>query len=213
MRKPYIVKTIVTSELGEKIAEDYGVTCFNTLTGFKFIGEKINQLSKERDFLFGYEESYGYLMGIHARDKDGVSSSLLISEMASYYYSEGESLIDVLNRLYKRYGYYKEELTTLSIKGDNSKVGSLMMYYRELNDEFLKDWGIIKVKDYLNGIDNLPSANVIKFFFNDCSWLAVRPSGTEPKIKFYLGAKGKDENTAFYSLNHIKQFIESTVEK
>lgn len=212
MKKPFIIKTIVTSELGEKIAKDNGVSCVNTLTGFKFIGEKINDLSEERDFLMGYEESFGYLIGKHARDKDGISSALIISRMAAFYNSKGKSLIDVLNELYEQHGYYKEELLTISINGDNYKVNSIMSNYRELKKTYLSGWGIIGKVDYITGVDDLPISDVIKFFFKDSSWLALRPSGTEPKIKIYLGSKGKNEAEASAKINHLKSFIKVTLE-
>ncbi|MEX6586749.1 phospho-sugar mutase [Paraclostridium bifermentans] len=197
MNNPTIVKTIVTSELGAKIAKSYGVECRDTLTGFKFIGEKIHQYenSNEATFIMGYEESYGYLVGTHARDKDGVVAALLISEMAAYYYDKGMSLYDGLQEVYSKYGYFKEELKSITLKGIDGmeQIKSIMSYFRNTEVDEIADIKVIEIKDYKNSIDDLPKSDVLKFILEDGTWIAVRPSGTEPKIKFYFGCNGKNK--------------------
>lgn len=209
MTDPYIVKTIVTSELGSKIANKYGIKSYDTLTGFKFIGEKINEFSGKKDFLMGYEESYGYLVGTHARDKDGVGSTLLICEMAAYYFNMKKTLIDVLQEIFEEYGFYKEELISLTLKGQEGilKIESLMERFREINEEQFENIGINKILDYSLGVSSLPKANVLKLFFEDNSWLAIRPSGTEPKIKFYIGVVGGSQEEAEEKIKRIKQLL------
>ena len=197
-QNPTIVKTIVTSELGSVIAESFGVESIDTLTGFKFIGEKIHEFeqSNEKTFIMGYEESYGYLIGTHARDKDGVVAALLISEMAAYYYSKHMSLYEGLIDIYNKYGYYREELKSITLKGIDGmeQIKSIMQYYRNSNIESIGSIKIKGLKDYSSGIDGLPKSDVLKFILEDESWIAVRPSGTEPKIKFYFGCNGKDKD-------------------
>ncbi|CEK35537.1 phosphoglucomutase,Phosphoglucomutase,phosphoglucomutase,Deoxyribose-phosphate aldolase,phosphoglucosamine mutase,Phosphoglucomutase/phosphomannomutase, alpha/beta/alpha domain I [[Clostridium] sordellii] len=197
-KNPTIVKTIVTSELGAVIARSFGVESIDTLTGFKFIGEKIHEFEQNNDksFIMGYEESYGYLIGTHARDKDGVVAALLISEMAAYYYSKGMSLYEGLMEIYNKYGYYKEELKSITLKGIDGmeQIKSIMQYYRNSNIESVGNIKIKDLKDYSSGIDGLPKSDVLKFILEDESWIAVRPSGTEPKIKFYFGCNGKDKD-------------------
>ncbi|MBS5788582.1 MAG: phospho-sugar mutase [Clostridioides difficile] len=194
---PTIIKTIVTSELGAKIANHYGVDCLNTLTGFKFIGEKINEfeVNKDRTFIMGYEESYGYLIGTHARDKDAVVTSMMICEMAAYYLSKGMSLYDALLDTYNKFGYYKEDLRSFTLKGIEGveKIKEIMEFFRNSKLKSLADIKVEKLNDYNEGIDDLPKSNVLKYILEDGSWIAIRPSGTEPKIKFYFGVNSDDE--------------------
>ncbi|MBF4778058.1 phospho-sugar mutase, partial [Clostridioides difficile] len=189
---PTIIKTIVTSELGAKIAKAYNVDCLNTLTGFKFIGEKIKAFeeSNDRSFIMGYEESYGYLIGTHARDKDGVVSSLMICEMAAYYSSKGMNLYEALIDTYNKFGYYKEDLKSVTLKGIDGikKIKEMMLYFRSVKIDNVADVKVDKILDYKDGVDDLPKSDVLKFLLEDGSWIAIRPSGTEPKIKFYFGA-------------------------
>ena len=215
-KNPTIVKTIVTSELGSEIAKSYGVGSIDTLTGFKFIGEKIHEFEKtnEKNFIMGYEESYGYLVGTHARDKDGVVSALLISEMAAYYKSKGMSLYDGLMEIYSKYGYYMEELKSITLKGIDGmeKIKAIMSYFRNSNIDSIANVKLKEFKDYLNGIDNLPKSDVLKFILEDESWIAVRPSGTEPKIKFYIGVKGEDLQSSTEKLKKCLDSITSIIE-
>ena len=198
-KNPTIVKTIVTSELGAKIANHYNVETLNTLTGFKFIGEKINKFEKtnEKTFIMGYEESYGYLVGTHARDKDGVVSALLICEMASFYKSKGLSLYEGMIDTYNKFGCYKEDLKSITLKGIEGieKIKEIMSYFRTSNIKSIGNIKIDKILDYKEGLDDLPKSDVLKFILEDDSWIAIRPSGTEPKIKFYFGTKADDMNS------------------
>lgn len=216
MNNPTIVKTIVTSELGTKIAKSYGVGCIDTLTGFKFIGEKIHQYenSNEATFIMGYEESYGYLVGTHARDKDGVVSALLISEMAAYYYDKGISLYDGLQEVYSKYGYFKEELKSITLKGIDGmeQIKSIMSYFRNTEVNEIADIKVIEIKDYKNGIDDLPKSDVLKCILEDGTWIAVRPSGTEPKIKFYFGCNGENKVEVDNKLEKVKEIMNNTIE-
>lgn len=212
-----LIKTIVTSEFGADIAKANNVEVMNVLTGFKFIGEKIKSFEENNDktYLFGYEESYGYLVGTHARDKDGVVASLLISEMAAYYYSKGMSLYEGLQELYKKYGYFKEETISLTLAGIEGleKIQEIISYFRNNDIKTINDKKVVEVKDFANGIDNLPKANVLKYFLEDESWVAVRPSGTEPKLKFYVAVKGKDESECDKKVDGIKLSINEILNK
>lgn len=212
-----LIKTIVTSEFGADIAKANNIDVMNVLTGFKFIGEKIKSFEEKKDktYLFGYEESYGYLVGTHARDKDGVVASLLISEMAAYYYSKGMSLYEGLQELYQKYGYFKEETISLTLAGIEGleKIKEIISYFRNNTLQSFNNKKIIDIKDYEKGIENLPKANVLKYFLEDESWIAVRPSGTEPKLKFYLAVKGNDELESDKKLSGIKESINEILNK
>ena len=187
---PLILKTIVTTSMAEKIAAHYGVKVINTLTGFKYIGEKIGYLEKlgelER-FVFGFEESCGYLIGPYVRDKDAVGAAMVICEMADYYKAQGKTLWDVLEGLYNTYGHYQTELKTFQFGENEAKE-----YMKRLRNDLKKGYvqissaRVVKYVDYLDGIDGLPKADVIKMWMEDGAEIVVRPSGTEPKIKVYL---------------------------
>ena len=215
MDNPMIVKTIVTSELGAEIAKSYNVGCVDTLTGFKFIGEKIHQYEEDKSatFVMGYEESYGYLVGTHARDKDGVVSALLISEMAAYYYDKNMTLYEGLQEVYKKYGYYREELQSITLKGIDGmeQIKSIMNTFRTSNIKEIAGIKVAELKDYSQGIDNLPKSDVLKFILEDNSWIAVRPSGTEPKIKFYYGCNGADKEVVDNKLEEIMKYVNDMV--
>ena len=190
-----VIKTIVTSELGADIANAHGAEVMNVLTGFKYIGEKMIGFDKNSDhtFIMGYEESYGYLVGNHAKDKDAVVASMLICEMAAYQKAQGKTLLERLEELYQEHGYYKEALDSFTLPGADGqeRIAAVMadLRARELNE--IGGQAIAEVKDYKNGIDDLPKADVLKYFFVSGGWMAVRPSGTEPKIKFYYSVRGK----------------------
>ncbi|WP_195948401.1 phospho-sugar mutase [Paraclostridium bifermentans] len=213
---PTIVKTIVTSELGSVIAKSFDVESIDTLTGFKFIGEKIHEFenNNEKTFIMGYEESYGYLVGTHARDKDAVVAALLISEMAAFYYDKGMSLYEGLMGIYKKYGYFREELKSITLKGIDGmeKIKSIMNYFRNSNIESIGSLSIKELKDYSNGIDGLPKSDVLKFILEDNSWIAIRPSGTEPKIKFYFGCNGKDKTIVDEKISNLMDDIVTKTE-
>lgn len=212
---PICVKTIVTTDLAEDIAKDFGIETYNVLTGFKFIGEKIGELEKvgERErYIFGFEESCGYLSGTHVRDKDGVNAALLICEMCAYYKKQGISLADKLSSVYKKYGYSLSVLLSYTFEGavGMQKMTEFMSSMRKISRNF-SDFDIINCLDYSVGIDGLPSSDVLKFTFNnDCS-LVIRPSGTEPKLKFYLTAKGEDELKAKKKTEQLKKNIENLI--
>ncbi len=195
---PAVVKTIVTSEIGAAIAHKRGCEVIQTLTGFKYIGDKICKWEKDGgySYVFGYEESYGYLAGTHARDKDAVSSSMLIAEMAAYHKSQGRTLVDALKRIYDEYGYYYDCLETVVLKGKegSEKIRSAMDTFRSRGASLFDD--LSEISDYSLGIGDLPKENVLRFNFTDGSWAAVRPSGTEPKLKMYYSVKGDSEEKA-----------------
>lgn len=207
--KSTLVKTIVTSELGANIGRKFGLNIDETLTGFKYIGDKINKYisTGEREFVIGYEESYGYLVGTHTRDKDAVVSSMLICQMASWYKKQGKTLIDALDEIYNEYGYYLDYLDSFVLKGKDGaeKIQDLMTYFRSKGNTLYN--GIDKVIDYLDGIDDLPKENVLKYIFNDGSWMAVRPSGTEPKIKVYYSVVAEDKDKAKQKLDNVRDII------
>lgn len=207
--KSTLVKTIVTSELGANIGRRFGLNIDETLTGFKYIGDKINKYlaSGNREFVIGYEESYGYLVGTHTRDKDAVVSSMLICQMASWYKKQGKTLIDALDEIYNEYGYYLDYLDSFVLKGKDGaeKIQDLMTYFRSKGNTLYN--GIDKVIDYLDGIDDLPKENVLKYIFNDGSWMAVRPSGTEPKIKVYYSVVAEDKDKAKQKLDNVRDII------
>ena len=215
--KATLVKTIVTSEFGADIARANNLDVINVLTGFKFIGEKIKSFEETGDktYLFGYEESYGYLVGTHARDKDGVVASLLIAEMAAYYYDKGLSLYEGLQALYEKYGYFKEKTISLTLKGIEglAKIKEIITYFRENDINEFNSTKVVDLKDYQKGIDGLPKSNVLKYFLEDGSWIAVRPSGTEPKLKFYVAVKGEDEAKCSEKIANIESDINKIIEQ
>ena len=208
-----VVKTIVTSGLGAAIAEKHGAKTFQTLTGFKYIGEKIClwEESGENTFVFGYEESYGYLSGTHARDKDAVVASMLIAEMASYYKNNGMTLVDALNGIYAEYGYYYDCLETFVLKGKEGaeKIRSAMQAMRKSGEKLFDD--LDKLLDYSKGIDGLPKENVLRFDFKDGSWAAARPSGTEPKLKLYFSVKGENKEQAAVRQQAIRNALADNI--
>ena len=207
--KSTLIKTIVTSDLGAEIAKRHGMQVIETLTGFKYIGEQMTLFEQtgSNEFVIGYEESYGYLVGNHARDKDAVVASLLVCQMAAYYHNRGMDLIDALEALYREYGCYVENLETFVLKGIDGaqKIQSLMTRFRENGKDLLG--GVRQTIDYLTGIGSLPKENVLKYIFDDGSWMAIRPSGTEPKLKVYFSIKDKDRDCAQKRLDDIKKKV------
>lgn len=207
--KSTLVKTIVTNDLGAEIARKNGLNVVETLTGFKYIGDQITKYEKtgENEFLIGYEESYGYLVGTYARDKDAVVASMLICEMAAYYKKNKMTLVDALNVLYSEYGFYLDALDSFVLKGKDgaSRIKNIMSYFRANKATVFPN--ITDVKDYSTGIGDLPKSNVLKFFLKGGSWIAVRPSGTEPKLKMYYSVRGIDSSTCERSLENIRTII------
>ena len=199
-KDPVLVKTIVTVDLAERIAEHYGVETRNVLTGFKYIGEQIGLLEKageEKRYLFGFEESYGYLTGTYVRDKDGVDGAVMICEMFSFYAARGIRLTDQLAKLYERYGYCRNTLHSYQFEGSAgfAKMQGIMAAFRQGISTF-GGKAVEKVLDYSVGLDGLPKADVLKFYLDGGTTLVVRPSGTEPKLKLYLSVTAKDEAEA-----------------
>ncbi len=191
--RPVAVKTIVTTPMAAKVAEHYGVELRDVLTGFKFIGEQIGLLEREGEanrYIFGFEESYGYLSGSFVRDKDGVNASLLICEMFAYYQAQGKSLVDVLDELYKAYGFYESKLLSFAFEGSAgfAKMQSLMDGLREETPKEFAGLAVEKGIDYQNDDTGLPKSNVLRYFLAGGAEAVVRPSGTEPKLKVYITA-------------------------
>ena len=189
--KSTLVKTIVTSEFGATIAKSYGLQVVDVLTGFKFIGDCMNRWEKDgsKEYVMGYEESYGYLVGTHARDKDAVVASMLICEMAAYYLAQGKTLVDVLEELYEKHGIFLDVLDSYTLKGLDGaeRIKAISAELREKDVTLMPN--IAELLDYTKGVADLPKSDVLKYFFTEGSWMAVRPSGTEPKIKVYYSIK------------------------
>ena len=211
--KSTVIKTIVTSEIGADIARKFGVLVEETLTGFKYIGDKMNKYEADgsQEYVIGYEESYGYLVGTHARDKDAVVSSMLICQMAAWYKNQGKTLVDGLNELYAEYGYYldTQDSFTLTGKDGAEKIQELMSTFRTTGTALFD--GLKEIIDFSVGVRDLPKENVLKYVWNDGSWIAVRPSGTEPKIKVYYSIKDKTKEEAEVRLAKIKDTIHSII--
>lgn len=203
---PVMVKTIVTTDMGEQIAAHYGVRTINVLTGFKFIGEQIGLLEKQGkadSYIFGFEESYGYLSGSYVRDKDGVNGATLICEMFSYYATQGISLLDKLNELYQTYGYRLNTLHSYEFDGSAgfAKMQGIMKTFREevgpsKRVNTFADKKIEKALDYSQGLDGLPKSDVLKYLLEGHCSVVVRPSGTEPKLKVYVSVSAEDRKQA-----------------
>ena len=187
-KDPVFVKTIVTSDLAEKIAQSYGIRTVNVLTGFKYIGEQIGLLEKKNaadSYILGFEESYGYLTGSYVRDKDAVDGVFMIAEMFAYYRAKGISLLDKLQEIYDKFGHYVSTLESFAFEGQEGfvKMKNIMDDYRKATE--VEGKKVVTKKDYSLGIDGLPKSNVLKFTFEDGGTMVVRPSGTEPKLKIY----------------------------
>lgn len=212
-KKSTLVKTIVTSQLGANIGRKFGLEVEETLTGFKYIGDKINKYEQtgEQEFVIGYEESYGYLVGTHARDKDAVVSSMLICQMAAWYKNQGKTLVDALNEIYDEYGYYLDFLDSFVLKGKDGaeKIQNLMTYFRNKGKDLFD--GIEEIIDFSTGIRDLPKENVLKYIWGDGSWIAVRPSGTEPKIKVYYSIVDPSKENAKARLESIREEIKNII--
>ncbi|TCS84203.1 phospho-sugar mutase [Tepidibacillus fermentans] len=217
-----LVKTIVTSDLGEAIASKFGVVTENTLTGFKYIGEKIKeyQESGSHTFIFGYEESYGYLVGDFVRDKDAVQITVIVAEMALYYKEQGKTLFDVLEEIYQEFGYYMEDLVSVTLKGieGNQKIQEIVASFRDnppkeiqgIRVSYIEDYKLGLKQDLLTGEKSkltLPNSNVIKMVMEDQSWFTVRPSGTEPKIKLYFSVVTPSREESQFRLSQLKATV------
>ena len=215
--EPTVFKTIVTTGLATHVAADHGVRMIDVLTGFKYIGEKIGELEsvgKREQFLFGFEESCGYLNGTHARDKDGVNAAFLVTEMCAFYKAKGTTVADRLRDLYQKYGYVKNSLYSYEFGGMDglAKMNRLMSMLRKGLDSF-GGVPVEKTDDYKKGVAGLPVSDVMRFSLSDGSTVVVRPSGTEPKIKIYIEVYGETENAASVLTDNIRNFFEEFLEQ
>ncbi|SFE44434.1 phospho-sugar mutase [Peptostreptococcus sp. D1] len=206
-----MIKTVVTSEFGADIAKYFDVDVVSILTGFKFMGEKITQYEKDnsKSFIMGYEESYGYLVGTQCRDKDGVVAALLISEMALYYRSKGLSLYEALISLYQKYGYYREKTISIMLEGKEGgeKISRIMTHLRNSNLKEISNKKIVELLDFEKGVEGFTKSNVLKYILEDGSWVALRPSGTEPKIKVYIGTKDSMDDKSIKKVSEIEEYF------
>lgn len=224
----YIVKSIVTGDLGKAIGKAYGVKTYEALTGFKNICGIVNEFEKvgNHDFVFGYEESIGYVAGTFVRDKDAVISSMLLCEAAAYYKKQGKTLLDVLKGIYKKHGYYQEKLISLVLEGIEGKnrIDRMMKIYRDTYPTEIGESKLAKYIDYEKQVVfdflkereeaiEVPTSNVLKFTFDDGSWYAVRPSGTEPKIKIYLYTKADTLDHSQEKLKNMEKIIMKRLEE
>ena len=234
-KDPIAIKTIVTTKMAEKVAKNYGVNMIDVLTGFKFIGEQIGFLEtkgEEDRYIFGFEESYGYLSGAYVRDKDAVNASMLICEMASYYKKTGKTLVDQLNDLYEKYGYYKNDLMEFAFEGaaGMEKMSSIMGRLRMEAPTYIIGKKVVEIADYklstrriLGGAKtccdlsvgmrpiNLPKSDVLEYVVDDGSSIIVRPSGTEPKLKIYLSAKGSSKQESEEIIAQLKAELKGII--
>lgn len=216
-----VLKSIVSSELPTAIAQSYDVTMFNVLTGFKFIAEKIQQFEEDHShtFMFGFEESYGYLVKPFVRDKDAIQALVMLAEVAAYYKKQGKTLYDALQEIFETYGYYTEKTISVTLSGleGPAKIKAIMDKFRNEAPSTLGGVKIMQTEDFKQltrvGLDGniqkltTPPSDVLKYVMEDESWVAVRPSGTEPKIKFYIGVKGMDQAAADARVAELEQAI------
>ncbi|WP_296558716.1 phospho-sugar mutase [uncultured Acetobacterium sp.] len=222
-----VIKTIVTSELGGIVAKSHGAAVLDVLTGFKYIGECMTEFEKTGDysFAFGYEESYGYLAGDYARDKDAVVASALICEMTDYYKKQGKTLYQALIDLYEKHGYFIEDVVALTLEGieGKTKITEIMEKFRNVSFPGFAEAKLVSFNDYQAGVSNdivsgtkveidLPCSNVLKFVFDDYSWFALRPSGTEPKLKIYFSVTGKTREEAMAKKELLKKQVTGLIE-
>ena len=208
--KGAMVKSIVTSSMSTEIAEAYGVKMFESLTGFKNICGRIPYLEENGyTFLFGYEESVGYAASPVIRDKDGISAGMLVAEAAAYYRKQGKSLYQVLHELYDTYGYYAEDEPNLILEGVEGaeRIKRMMSHVRENLPTEIAGYKVVKVIDYINGYEDIPASNVLRFFLENESWFAIRPSGTEPKIKFYFYSDQESREKSLEVNRKIRDYV------
>ena len=209
--KAALIKSIVTGDMGAAIAESYGIKVFQALTGFKNICGKIHDAQAQGyDYFFGYEESIGCAPGEEVRDKDGVCCAMLVAEMTAYYRKKGMSLTDALEALYKKYGYFSEDQVSLVRTGAEGAalIGRIMDAFREGKPQSFGDFKVQKTTDYINGYEDIPASNVLRFDLGDGTWFAMRPSGTEPKIKFYYYAVADNKEESAGRVEDMKKAVD-----
>ncbi|EMB63479.1 phospho-sugar mutase [Streptococcus mutans] len=219
-----LCKSIVSTELVSKIAESYGATMFNVLTGFKFIAEKIQEFEEKHNhtYMFGFEESFGYLIKPFVRDKDAIQAVLIVAEIAAYYRSRGLTLADGIDEIYKEYGYFAEKTISVTLSGVDgaTEIKKIMDKFRGDAPKQFNATDVVKLEDFqaqtattADGIEKLttPPSNVLKYILSDTSWIAVRPSGTEPKIKFYIATVGNNSEDAQVKIANIEKEINDFV--
>lgn len=219
-----VVTTVVSGKMAKEIAKDYGMELIETLTGFKYIGEQIKFFEETQDYtyVFGYEESYGCLVGTHARDKDAVSAVMALCEAAAYYKHQGITLCQQMERLFEKYGYYQEDLCTVTLKGQEGaeKIQAMMEQIRSAVPQTIGGFQVLRFRDYREQKirdcvtkeetpSGLPKSNVLYFELEDNAWCCIRPSGTEPKIKFYMGVKGADSADAEEKLTGLREAVKA----
>lgn len=222
-----LIKSIVSTNMANAIAKQYNLELIEVLTGFKYIGEQIKNMeqTKQKQYVFGFEESYGCLVGTHARDKDAIVAVMLLCEATAYYKKQGKTLWDQMISLYEKYGYYKEETISITMEGPDGaeKIKNIMEKLRKNNPTKIGENKIIKIKDYNTGTCkniqtgetntiNLPKSNVLYYDLENDGWCCIRPSGTEPKIKFYIGIKAKTNQEANKKIEEVKQNILKIIE-
>ncbi len=223
-----LIKSIVSTNMADAIAKNYNLKLIEVLTGFKYIGEQIKKFEEthENEYVFGFEESYGCLVGTHARDKDGICAVMMLCEAAAFYKNQGLTLWDQMINIYEKYGYYKEGITALTLEGADGadKIKQIMENLRENSQKQFGEFKIIKIKDYKEGkcknieteevtkID-LPTSNVLYYDLENDGWCCVRPSGTEPKIKFYMGIKGNSMEEADEMLENLRKSVLSKIKQ
>ena len=228
MQNGALIKTVVSSNLADAIAKEYKIKLFEVLTGFKYIGEKIKQFEQNHDYeyLFGFEESYGCLIGTHARDKDGIVAVMALCEAAAFYKNKGCTLWDQMMNIYEKYGYYREGQIAVVMKGIEGaeKIKAIMEKIRSNPPKKIGNYNILESRDYsskkiINFVNNkeyetdLPKSNVIYYDLEDGAWCCVRPSGTEPKIKFYMGVKGSSLEDSDKKLEELKDAVNRLAEE
>lgn len=222
-----VIKTVVSSNLTDAIAEHYKMHLIETLTGFKYIGEQIREFEKNNDYeyVFGFEESYGCLVGTHARDKDGIVAVMMLCEAAAYYKKQGLTLWDQMINIYEKYGYYRESQVSIVLKGAEGaeKIKELMDNLRKNEPKAFGKYKVEAIRDYTTSIRkdmktgkedkiDLPKSNVLYYELADSEWCCARPSGTEPKVKFYMGVKAKTMKEAEERLAELKEELLRVVE-
>lgn len=211
-----LIKTIVTTNLANAIARGYGIQLIEVLTGFKFIGQQILgfEQGKKGEYLFGFEESYGCLIGTYARDKDAIVAVMALCEAAAYYKTQGKTLWDAMVDLYEKYGYYKDDIQSITLKGIEGleKIQNIMNLLRQEPPAQIGGYKVIAARDYQKGVGELPKSNVLYYEMADDTWVCVRPSGTEPKVKFYYGIKGSSLEDAEEKSSKLGQAVLAMVD-